>query len=107
MDGAESMQDCSVFPRLTCQEAAGAAQLSCSAAWLPADCISTGGFLFLKVFPDICLPSHSAAPCTFALMYFTPEHFRRRPVGLTSAPALAGAPAGCQGTEGARGGEGE
>lgn len=107
LDGAESTQGCSVFPRLTCQEAAGAAQLSCSAVWQAADCISAGDFLFLKVFPDICLPTHSAAPCTFALMYFTPEHFRRL-VGLASASALAGlplpAPKGLWGCWGWRGG---
>lgn len=90
MEGADGTQDCSVFPRLTCQEAAGAAQLSCSAVWLPGDCISSEGFVFHNVFPGICLPSHGAAPCTFALKYFTLEHFRRRLVGLASASGLAG-----------------
>lgn len=73
---------------------------------------STGGFLFLKVSPDICLPSHSAAPCTFERMHFTPEPFRG---GLWGWPVslpwlgltLCLTPEGCQGTEGAQDGEGE
>lgn len=36
-----------------------------------------GVFSSYKCFltPCLCLPRHSAAPCTFALVYFTPEHF--------------------------------
>lgn len=49
-----------------------------------------GGFSLHQSISSICLPSHSAAPGTFALIYFTPEHFRRL-VGLASASALAGA----------------
>lgn len=59
-----------------------------------------GVFSSYKCFltPCLCLPGHSAAPCTFALVYFTPEHFRGRLVGL--------APKGCQGSGGAGDGEG-
>lgn len=64
LDGAESVQGYSVFPGLTCQEAAGAAQLSCSAVWLAADCISTGGFLFLQVFPDTLSVSARSQCCS-------------------------------------------
>lgn len=91
LDGADHCQGCPVFPRLTYQEAAGIAQLPCSAAWLSADCISTGSFLLPKVFPSIWLPSHSTAPCMFALTYFTLVHCSRRHTGLASASALFGA----------------
>lgn len=48
-----------------------------SAACLPADCISVLSFLLPKTFPGVLLPSHSAAPCTFASLRLTLVHCRR------------------------------
>lgn len=64
MDGARC---CLVFPKLTCWEAAGSAQLPCSAARLPAERVSAGGFLLAEVFPSTQWPSRSPALCSFPL----------------------------------------
>lgn len=80
------------------------AQLSCSALWLPALCISPGGLLFLKVFPP------SVCPVTVLLLAHLHEYILLLSIsgGLWGWPVPLPwlglthclAPKGCQGTEG-------
>lgn len=67
--------------------AAGTAQPPCSAGY-----ISAGGWLLPKVLSSIWLSSHSAVPCTFALLDFTLVHWSRRCEGWLLPLTCPGAP---------------